>query len=522
MRVGCVFVSRFALAVEQARRLPLGGGPGDGVGVVGGGGAADGGRVVGGVAGGGGGAGYPATVVYLKQRVLEASPELMDAWAGRALRQARALYPRAVYVPADPARYAEAAAAMSRALELVAAEVESGEQGVVYVGVSGMERLFAGVHGSQFSVHSDRGRAKGGEQHTAESKGQRAGLASTSDAENDGGGGRTRFFAALRMTGGQSPSAGGQPLPTGSQPLPTTDQPLPTTDQPPPITDHLQPTIEEVIGGALVEAVREATGLVASVGIGSGKFVARVGAQLSRAGSVVVIGEGDERRFLRDASVGVLPFEPEIAVRLRSLGLHTLGEVAALPRPAVEAQFRSIGGRMWELANGIDETPLVAGRTPEAISERLTFESPVVTSEALVMAARQVVRRLSVRLGHRAARKMHAQVLSEGRLVWDRTETFRDATADEGRMVRILKTRLESLQLTEAVDTVAVTLSEIVREPGRQGKLITETNPQLERLLEAVQEIRARFGGPMVWRAVEVDPCSRHPEERAMLIPYDA
>jgi nucleotidyltransferase/DNA polymerase involved in DNA repair len=290
-------------------------------------------------------------------------------------------------------------------------------------------------------------------------------------------------------------------------------------------TGDRRPTTDDstdLIGRALIDAVREATGLTASVAIASGKFVARVGALLSAPGAVTVIADGDERRFLREASVGLLPFEPEVAERLRSLSLHTLGEVAALPRPAVEAQFRSIGGRMWDLARGIDDEPLVPQRTPEAISERLTFESPVVTSEALVMAARQVVRRLAVRLDHRAARKMHAQVLAEGRLVWDRIETFRDATADEARMMTLLKTRLESLQLTEAVDTVSITLSEIVREPGKQGKLITETNPQLERLLEAVQESRARFGGPMVWRAVEVDPCSRHPEDRAMLIPYDA
>ena len=79
-----------------------------------------------------------------------------------------------------------------------------------------------------------------------------------------------------------------------------------------------------------------------------------------------------------------------------------------------------------------------------------------------------------------------------------------------------------SLQLMEAVDMVAITLTEIIREPGRQTKLTTETNPQFERLLEAVHEIRARFGGPMVWRALEVDPCSRHPEDRTILIPYDA
>ena len=94
-------------------------------------------------------------------------------------------------------------------------------------------------------------------------------------------------------------------------------------------------------------------------------------------GSVVVVPEGHERAFLRGTSVSLLSFEPEIPQRLRALSLDTLGAIAALPRPAIEAQFRTIGGRMWDLANGIDETPLIPRRTPEAITEHLTFESPV-------------------------------------------------------------------------------------------------------------------------------------------------
>jgi len=397
MRLACVFVPRFPLAVERLAAR-------------------------GGARAGAAGAGQPA-IVYSRTQVVEASPELPEAWPGRSLRHVRALYPDALYIPEDAARYREAAAAMLRALECVAPEVEPAGLGCAYLDLRGLERHYAGA-------------------------------------------------------------------------------------------DDLARTI--------VRAVREETGLLASVGIASGKFPARIAALLADPGAANVVRTGQERRFLRDVSAGLLPFDPEIAQRLHALAIHTLGDVAGLPRTAVEAQFRGIGGRMWDLANGIDGDPLVPRRTAEAITERLSFESPVVTSEALIMAARQVVRRLSMRLERRAARKMHAQVLAEGRLVWERLETFRDATSDEVRMMTLLKTRLSALQLTEAVDTIAVTLSEITREPARQSKLITETNPQLERLLESVHEIRARFGGPMVWRAVEVDPCSRHPEDRTILIPYDA
>jgi nucleotidyltransferase/DNA polymerase involved in DNA repair len=220
--------------------------------------------------------------------------------------------------------------------------------------------------------------------------------------------------------------------------------------------------------------------------------------------------------------VALLPVEPEILGRFEALALRTLGDIAALPRPAVEAQFRGAGRRIWKLANGIDREPLRPRAAQESVSERLTFDSPVVATEALVMAARQIVRRLAQRLDRRAARRMHIQVLADDRIIWERHETFREATADEDRMMLVVRTRLAMLTLAEAADTVVITVSSIGREAAQQRRLIGEVNPQLDQVADAIRQIRARYGRPAVWRAVEVDPWSRHPEERSALIPYDA
>ncbi len=277
------------------------------------------------------------------------------------------------------------------------------------------------------------------------------------------------------------------------------------------------------LAGKTVDVVRAATGLLPSVGVAEGKFVARVAAELCPPGDAGVVPPGRERDFLRDKSVSLLPFAPETIEHLRTLALHTLGDIAGLPKTAVEAQFGGgAGRRLWELAHGIDREPLRPHRPEESLSERLTFDAPVVADEALLMAGRQLLQRLAGRLDRRAARTMRLQVLAGGRLLWERLETFREPTADEGRLAFILKTRLSALRLTEAVDTLVVTLGGIGREAARQPKLMTEANPQIASLADAIRQVRARYGRPVVWRAVEVDPCSRHPEERAALIPYDA
>ena len=279
---------------------------------------------------------------------------------------------------------------------------------------------------------------------------------------------------------------------------------------------------EFALAGALVEAVRSATGLLAGVGIGDGKFVSWVAASITSPGEAGIVPPDREREFLQDKDASLLPFGPDAVQRLDLLALRSLGDIAALPKSAVEAQFRSIGKRLWELACGIDREPLCPRKRQVVLRERLSFDAPVVATEALVMAGRQLVGRLTRRLKGRTARRMHIQLLADERIVWEKLETYREPTGDEGRMMLILKTRLSLLELPQGVDTVAITLTGIGREVAKQAKLFTDTQQNLNQIGEAIRQLRARYGRPMVYRIAEVDPCSRHPEERSALVPYDA
>ena len=59
-------------------------------------------------------------------------------------------------------------------------------------------------------------------------------------------------------------------------------------------------------------------------------------------------------------------------------------------------------------------------------------------------------------------------------------------------------------------------------EVAKQAKLFTDTQQNLNQIAEAIRQLRARYGRPVVYRIAEVDPWSRHPEERRVLVPYDA
>ena len=277
------------------------------------------------------------------------------------------------------------------------------------------------------------------------------------------------------------------------------------------------------LAGALSRAVRSAAGLSASVGIASGKFVAWVAASISPPGDAGFVQPNREREFLQDKPVAFLSVGLDVLQRFDLLALHTLGEIAALPRTAVEAQFRSVGRRMWELASGIDNEPLRPRKHQEVLSQRLDFEAPISTTEALVVAGRQIVARLVRRLRGRTARRMHVQLLADERIVWERVETFREPTGDESRVLLVLKTRLSLLALPQPVDAIAIAMTGIGREVAKQAKLFTDAQQNPSQIADAIRQLRARYGREdVVCRIVEVDKCSRHPEERSVLVPYDA
>jgi hypothetical protein len=80
---------------------------------------------------------------------------------------------------------------------------------------------------------------------------------------------------------------------------------------------------------------------------------------------------------------------------------------------------------------------------------------------------------------------------------------------------------LSLLELPQAVDAVVITLSGIGRETARQAKLFTDASRNFDQLAEDIRQLHARYGRPVIYRIVEVNPRSRHPEERTVLVPFE-
>ena len=122
------------------------------------------------------------------------------------------------------------------------------------------------------------------------------------------------------------------------------------------------------------------------MGIAEGKFLAYLAALYSPPEKDYRILAGNLDSFLKDLSCDVLPVSLKSKDKLCDFGLHTLGQVTALPPGPLQAQFGVEGKRIWELARGYDDTPLNPRSLEEVIEESTILSSVTVSIEALLVA----------------------------------------------------------------------------------------------------------------------------------------
>lgn len=238
--------------------------------------------------------------------------------------------------------------------------------------------------------------------------------------------------------------------------------------------------------------------------------------------TVQLVPPGAEREFLSRAPIDVLPVEPVMLVRLRLFGLEWLGQVAEIPVSAMQAQFGPDGARARALARGEDHSRIVPQREEIHVTEELELPAPAASSEPLVVGTEALLNRA---LAHEDVRGQTVRKvdwwlgLESGEQV-SRRVVFREPTSDAGRMLFVLRGKIERLTLDAAAVGVGVTLSGLCSEYAHQGNL-WQLGPRRQRELEqAIEQLTTRAGEAQVYRVVEVQPWSRIPERQVALVAY--
>jgi len=255
------------------------------------------------------------------------------------------------------------------------------------------------------------------------------------------------------------------------------------------------------IAARLRRAVRARVGLAITVGVARTKFLAKVASGVAKPDGLLVVAPDAELAFLHPLPVERLWGVGRVtAAKLRSRGITTVGEVAALPEAVLVSMLGPASGRhLHALAHNRDPRPVQVGRRRRSVGAQ----------HALGRAARRL--RTAGRVGRTVVLRLRfddfTRVTRSHTLPrpTDRTdavlETARALLAAAGPLIRARGLTLVGVAVANLDDDGAVQLVLPFDRRHRAGG---------GRALDAaLDDVRARFGATAVTRAVLLG-CDAH------------
>jgi DNA polymerase IV len=269
----------------------------------------------------------------------------------------------------------------------------------------------------------------------------------------------------------------------------------------------------EAIARDMKRRILEEVGITASVGVSANKLVSKVASDAAKPDGLVIVPAGEEAAWLAPRKLRDLPMiGPKTAEALAGLGVHTIGELAAVPLQLLQSRFGRHGVELHERALGRFDGPVLAGRgEAKSVSREMTFDADEPDGERLRALLRGQAERIAADLQHqgKSARTVTLKLRFPPFETLSRSVTpptamdladqlydaaaglFERAWADhEKRPVRLIGMGATNLQ-----------------ERARQLRLGEDMSA--DRVAEAVSAIRERFGDSSLKRAAELRTDSR-------------
>ena len=190
---------------------------------------------------------------------------------------------------------------------------------------------------------------------------------------------------------------------------------------------------------AIRQQIREELRLTASAGVAPNKFLAKIASDWRKPNGLFVIQPAEVEDFLTPLPVGRIPGVGKVTEeKLVRLGLRLVGEVRARALEELRTHFGRYGQRLYELARGIDENPVVPNRPAQSVSAEDTFEQDVLLAETEPMIRRLAEKTWAAsRKESRIARTVVLKLKTAGFQVLSRSQTPPSPPASCEELTRI-------------------------------------------------------------------------------------
>lgn len=254
-----------------------------------------------------------------------------------------------------------------------------------------------------------------------------------------------------------------------------------------------------VMLAGLVRDMQDQLGLTGSIGLSHNKFLAKIASDLDKPRGFSVIGRAETDTFLAPKSVKIIWGVGSVTqAALEQAGIRTISDLRRWPSEDLAARFGSMGARLFKLARGQDQRPILRDAAVKSISKETTFAQDTADPDILD----GHIWRLSEQVADRAKAKSLA-----GRTVTlklkrsdfsqiSRRQSLTDATQLTDRIYRHARAMFDQAVQNGPFRLIGVGISDLTSpdQADQNADLLDPTADKRAAAERATDAIRARFG----------------------------
>ena len=244
--------------------------------------------------------------------------------------------------------------------------------------------------------------------------------------------------------------------------------------------------------------------LTASVGVAPNKFLAKLASDLRKPDGFVVVESDKVQSFLDPLPVErIWGVGRRTAERLHSLNIKQVRDLRLLDKGYLAKLFGVSGAQLYQLARGIDDRTVEAGREAKSIGREVTFAQDIADKEELQTTLLELAVDVGRQLRKEALRAKTVSVkarYSDFRTV-TRSHTLDGSTNLDEDIYAEACALLNEVQLKDPLRLIGVSLSNLTDREDQQLELFGSEKKEKEKLARVVDAVKERFGEGSITRA---------------------
>ncbi len=262
------------------------------------------------------------------------------------------------------------------------------------------------------------------------------------------------------------------------------------------------------IGREIKESIREETGLTASVGLASNKFLAKLASDLGKPDGFFVIKEDRIDEILESLPIGKLwGVGKKTEAALKNKGIDSVKKLKKISLVELEAMFGKMGKQLYYLARGIDRRRVEPGNRAKSISHEETFSRNLTDKDKIYASLLEMSEKVSRRMRKNGFKgsTVFVKVRYDDFSTYTRRVTLNNPITGTNILYQTGRGLINKHKLLKRpIRLLGIGIGNLSRNQNIQLSLFSDRLTE-EELTKTIDGIKDRFGDNSITRARNLD-----------------